>query len=228
MKETNENDLKQEAKDTVNEVKNNMKNINLKNEAELGKGYLKELVEKPISKMKQIANDKENKHLKTAILALVLWTLVLVISSLVSNISYFDYVEWMGLWYVIKNVLKNMLTSILAPVVSVMVMSGVIYFLNSKKSKPLTTVITTVITAKIPVILAKVIGLITLFASSAIKIVSPIAGILGVISTVLMFFGVKSLFEIEDDDNEAIKKFATVEGIFYIAAFVISFLGISI
>lgn len=228
MKETNENDLKQETLNTVNAVKDNMKNINLKNEAELGKGYLKELVEKPISKIKQIANDTDNKHFKTALLAVVLWTLVLVIRSIVNNIDYFDYIEWLGLWDVTKTVLKSMITSILVPAVSVIVMSGVIYFLNSKKSKPLTTVLTTVITAKIPVILAKVIGLITLFSSSASKIVSPISGLLGVISTVLMFFGVKSLFEIEDDNNEAIKKFAIVEAIFYIAAFVISFLGISI
>lgn len=228
MKETNENYLKQETLNTVNAVKDNMKNINLKNEAQLGKGYLKELVEKPISKIKQIANDIENKHFKTAILAVVLWTLVLVIRSIVNNIDYFDYIEWLGLWDVIKTVLKSMITSIITPAVSVIVMSVVLYFLNSKKSKPLTTVLTTVITAKIPVVLAKVIGLVTLFSSSASKIVSPIAGLLGVVSTVLMFFGVKSLFEIEDDDNEAIKKFVIVEAVFYIAAFLISFLGISI
>jgi len=51
--------------------------------------------------------------------------------------------------------------------------------------------------------------------------------ILSLLSTVLVFFRIKNLFE-EEDNNKAIKNFAVVMEIFYIAKFILSFLGLYI
>ena len=211
-------ELKEETINTVRNVKESVKSINFKEETEKSKGYLKELVENPVSKMKSIAKDKDNVFFKTAILALILWMAV----ELIDMITAVDF-DFSYLFDNIIMVLKTLIT----PVVSVIVLSVVIFLMNKENKKSLNCVITTVVTAKVPVILGDVIGLLSIISSSAYKLTNPISSILQVVSTVLLFFGIKYLFEIKEE-NDGVKKFAIVMTVFYIARFLISFLGIYI
>lgn len=211
-------DLKNETINTVKNVTETVKNINIKEETQKSKSYLKELVQDPTGKIQSISTDKENTYFKTAIFALIIWSAVALIDAIfIYNISFS---------YIMKNILKILLLTV-SPALSILTLSLIISVMNKKSKKSLNTIITTMITVKLPVILADVIGLLTLITSSASKLISPISGFLALLSTVLVFFGIKNLFEAEDN-NASIKNFATVLGIFYIAKFLFTFLGIYI
>lgn len=214
----NNNDLKNETINTVKDVKETVKNINIKEEAQKSKSYLKELMQDPIGKIKSIAEDKENKHFKTAIFAIIIWTVVALIDAITVYNTTFSY-----MMKSIVSILKLTIT----PILSILVLSIIVFVMNKENKKSLNTIITTIVTVKLPVILAEIIGLLSLISKSAYKITTPISGFLGIISTVLVFFGIKSLFD-EEDNNKAIKKFALVMGVFYIVKFVLTFLEIYI
>ena len=59
--------------------------------------------------------------------------------------------------------------------------------LNKEKKKSLTTMITAVTVAQIPVIISALISLINLLSSSAYKITSPISSLCSAISIVLTY-----------------------------------------
>lgn len=99
--------------------------------------------------------------------------------------------------------------------------------MNKKEKKPLTTIMTTVVAVKIPVVIGEIIGLLVYISSNASAITVPFAGFCRVVSIVLSYFGIKELMQ-EKEDGKFIKTFVIIQGIYYLAAFVISFLGIRI
>ena len=211
-------DLKNETINTVKNVKDTVKNINFKEEAKNGQNYLSELCKNPAEKIKDIANDTENRHFKTAILAIIIWTVIALIEAIsLYNISF---------EYFMKNIVDVILTT-LTPIISILVLSVLVMIFNKGNKKSLNTIITTITTAKLPVILGDLIGLLYIISSKSITITTPIANFLGVISTILLFFGIKDLYGTEDN-NKSIKEFALVMVGFYVIRFVLTYLNINI
>lgn len=211
-------ELKNEAGDTVKQVKETMKNVNVKEEAKVTKGFVMEMIKNPLDKIKEIANDSTNRHFKTAIVLVIIWAL----AALIGAIS-FKYFVWSN----IGKYLLNYIKTIIAPALLVVVMSLIIFVMNKKSKKSLVTVITTVVATKIPVIAAEIISLLTIISADMARITTRIGGLCSVISTVLLYFAIKYLNE-EDDDKAALKKFVIIEAIYKVASLVISFLGIYI
>ena len=235
MEENNQNnvnaeDIKKEAKETVNQVKDSFKNMNMKQETEKTKNYFSRFIKEPVTVIKEIAHDKSNSFFKTAIVLLVVWILVSVLVAIVNLItSLFSTIFNFGFEYVFQTIFRNILNivkSLIVPIISVAVLSASIYFTNSKHKKSFLTTAVTVMAAKIPVILAEIISILTIIPYAS-RITSPVSGLLGLISTVLTFFAVKELNDEESNDG-AVKKFLIVEGIYYIVKFVLSFLTIYI
>jgi len=81
--------------------------------------------------------------------------------------------------------------------------------------------------SKIPVIIASVISLLTIFSSSAYKITSPISSFASVISVILTYFTAKSIIG-EEQNSKFLKKFVVIEAIYYVCYVVVSLLGIYI
>ena len=211
-------ELKNETVETVKQVKESMKNVDVKEEAKATKGFVTEMFKNPLGKIKEIANDSSNKFFKTTIILLIIWVVAAFIGSI--NFKYFT-------WSAFGSILLGYIKTILAPIVSVIVMSLIIFLFNKKSKKSLVTVITTVVTAKIPVIIAKVIALITIFSFQVNVITSRITSLCSIISTVFMFFAIKDLTD-EKEDKSAFKVFVIVEAIYVVCSFLISYLGISI
>lgn len=235
MGENNQNnvnaeDIKKEAKETVNQVKDSFKNVNMKEETEKTKNYFTRFLKEPFTVIKEIANDKTNSFFKTAIVLLVVWIVVSVLIAVVGLItSLFSTISIWGFEYVFQTIFRNILNivkSLIIPIISVAVLSGAIYFTNTKNKKSFLTTAVTVIAAKIPVIAGEVISILTIIPYAS-RIVSPVSGLLGLVSTVLTFFAIKELNE-ENSNDEAVKKFLFAEGIYYIAKFILSFLTIYI
>lgn len=210
-------DLKNETINTVKDVKDTVKNINFKEEAKNGQSYLSELCKNPAEKIEDIANDTENRHFKSAILAIIIWMVIALIEAIsIYNVSF---------EYFMKNIF-NIILLIITPIISILVLSVLVMIFNKENKKSLNTIITTVTTAKLPVILGDLIGLLYIVSSKSTTITTPIANFLHVISTILLFFGIKSLYGTEDN-NKSIKEFALVMAGFYIVRFVLTYLNIS-
>ena len=81
--------------------------------------------------------------------------------------------------------------------------------------------------AKIPVVIAEIVGLLTIISSKITTFTIPFAGFCGILSTILLFFTIKDIVG-EKENKNIFWKFALIMGIYYIIDIVLSFLGIYI
>lgn len=211
-------ELKNETKEVISQVKENMKNVDIKEEAEATKGFIKELLKNPLGKINEIANDKSNKFFKTSIVLVIIWTVIELVSGLDTLFS-----GW-GKWY--QNIL-DFIKGGVSPIVSILTTSLILFWLNHKQKKSLTTYITTIATVKLPIIVANLVGLLTLISYKALIVTTIVYTYAELISTVLLFFAIKSLTN-EENEKNAFRKFAIFEAIWIAASFLISLLDIGI
>ena len=211
----NDGELKKQAAETIKETKEQMKNINFKEEAEKGKGLLSKLFGKPVETIKEIVEDNKNQFYKTALIIIIVWVVLILLNRIIDFIMY-NYYKF--------NVLAT-IKSMLSPILEILVMAIIIHVLNKDNKQPLTKSITAVSIAKIPLVVSTVLGYLTYISLNVRYITTPIASLLSVISTVFMFFVVKEMFK-EQENEKAFKLFIKVEVIYYIVAFAFSFLGI--
>ena len=186
-------------------------------EAQKGKGLISKLFSDPIQTIKETVKDETNQFYKTAVLLIVIWVAIIFLKEILRAITY-DY-------YTFK--LLSTLKLMISPVLKVLVMAIIIHGLNKDNKQSLMKAITTVTIAKIPVIISACLGFLTFISSRITYITNPISSLLSVISTVLMFFVVKEMFN-EKDNSKALKSFVKVEVVYYVVVFVLNFLGISI
>ena len=145
MEENNQNNqsnvnaenIKKEAKETVNQVKDSFKNIDMKQETEKAKNYFSRFLKQPIKVIGEIAHDKSNAFFKTAIVILVIWIVASLLNSVESVLSsLFTYgISGYSISYIFKTIFSSffsIIKSILTPIISIAVLSGIIYIMNNK------------------------------------------------------------------------------------------------
>lgn len=209
--------IKSEAKSTFNDAKETIKNVNFKNDAKVTSGYVSNLLKKPLETINEVANDSKNTKFKNALILVVLWLIVVLLKSIFG-------VHWISLGSNFLLVIKNLL----APLVGLFGFSCVLFFMQKgSKKKTLTTIVTTITTASTPLILASVLDVLTLFSYDISRITNPIIYFATVLSVVLVYFASKSILN-EESNSNFIKKFITVEAIYYVIYFVFTFLQIYI
>lgn len=213
-------ELKKEATDTVNQVKDTIKNVDIKKDSIETKGFVVEMFKNPLGKIKEIVDKDTSKYFTYGIIILAIW----VVARLINRSFSFSHI-W-GLSRVGSAILSILISGI-TPIVSVLVMSLIVFVMNTKNKKQLTTVITAIISASIPSVIASVVSILTIFGTKVSTITAPFASFCEVISTVLMYFTIKAIFGVEKN-SEFIKKFVLVQGIFYIVYIVLSFFEIYI
>lgn len=209
-------ELKREATDTIGQVKNTVKDIKIKDETLNAKNFVKDMVKDPISKTTEVSKDSENKFLKTSIFIVIVW---MAAKFLYSTLSYSKYSSF-G-----RNVL-SILKSTLSPLCIILALTLIIFILNKKHKKSLTTVLSTVVTVYSPMVIASVIHLLYLIDYNMAKITTPVTTLASFITVVLSYFAMKDIFE-EETELETFKKFVLVEVIYFVTAIIVSLLGIS-
>jgi len=212
----NTEELKKETVDTVGKVKSTMKDLKIKDETMNAKNFVKDMVKDPISKTSEIAKDKENSFLKTSIFILFAWVLV--------NCTY--YALSLGKYIFSGYGFKGLIITALSPLCIILGLSLIVFILNKKNKKSLTTVISTMVSAYLPTIVASIISLLNLINSNVYKITSPISMIATFITVILSYFAIKDIFE-EETELGTFKKFVLVQVIYFAVAFVVSYFGIS-
>lgn len=211
--------LKNETSATIEEVKQTMKQVNLKEDTVQAKGILIELFKNPIHKINEVANS-EGTFFKTAIILIILWS----ISALIQSVADWGSFKYFFTYHFLKNV-WSLLELVLAPTVGIVIISLIILAMNKSSKKSLTTIISTVTIARVPIIIASFVELLTIINSEMLKITTQFTGLCSVISSILLYFGIKKLYN-KEDDNTLIRTVIIIEGIYYIIKFGISFLGI--
>lgn len=230
--QVNAEELKKEAQETVKEVKEAVKNTNIKKEVNAVTEFIKNFFKNPIREIDNVSNSSKNQFLKLAIIILVIWLVAEFIGAVINVFQSYSLVSslYNSFGTFLKTSVNNIFSVIkivITPFISLALLCGIIYVVTKNSKKPFMNVVYSVAVAKIPVVLATVVGLLDIFGSQVYKILNPFTSLCSILSTVLVYFAIKSLSN-EKDNNVAIKKFAIVMGIFYIIKFVVSFFGIYI
>lgn len=216
----NTEELKSEASNTVNQVKDTIKKVDIKKDSVETKGFIVEMFKNPLEKIKDVTEDKKGKYLKYAIIVLVVWAAAKFLSRCFA----------IGWYWRPYNIFENMWSigvATITPLLSVLVMVLIAFILNKKNKKPLTTLISAVTIANIPTAVASVVSLLTIISSQVSLITIPFASLCSVISIVLTYFALKNIFG-EEKNTDFIKKFILIETLYYVVYIVLSLLKIYI
>ncbi len=219
-KKVNTEELKTEAQNTVNQVKDTIKNVNIKKDTEETKGFIGDVFKDPLAKIQEIATKNSSKFFKFALILVAIWVVANIVKQCFEANSLWGYF----------NFGKSMLSILLAaitPILIVLIMSLIIFVMNKNNKKSLTTVITVISVAKIPVIIASIVNLLTVISSEISKVTIPFSAFCSAISTVLTYFAAKSIIGTEKN-SDFVKKFILIEGIYYVAYIVLNLIGIRI
>ena len=198
--EINKEELKNETKETVNQVKDSFKNVDINKEAKETKGFVKEMLVAPFEKVERIAKGEEDAF-KKAMVLLVLNIAAVVIVALISVFKYSYGSFGSKIW--------NLIESAISPVLGIAVPAILILIMNKTNKKPLTTIISTLVVADLPSIVAALIDIVETILPRIYLVSSPISSALFAVSTVLTFFGMRTLFG-EGKEN-FITKFAGIQ-----------------
>lgn len=215
----NTEEIKSETVNTVNEVKETIKKVDVKKDTLETKGFVMDLFSDPLGKIKSIAEDNGNKFFKNALIVVIIWMVAVLIKQIFGTTNLWKY-------YGFKQFINIILTTI-TPAVGIIVMSVIIMIFNKENKKLLTQLITCITTARLPLAISSIVSLLTLINTSISAFTNPFSKFCNVISIILTYFVTKSIFA-EKENSKFIKKFILIEGIYYIAYFVLTYLGIYI
>lgn len=221
-------ELKNETKQTVEQIKETIKSTDLKKDSKAAKGFFSSFFKNPLEEVEKCASDNKSSFLKIAIITLLVWLIALFISQVFSIANRYIFGVYGSFSYFFRNLLPNILDIIkvlVAPIISIAVLSGLIYIFNKKKDKSFLTIASTIVLAHIPVVIADIVNLLVIFGSGISKITSHFSSFCSVLYTVLLFFAIKDLSG-ETENKSYFWKFALIMGIFYVVKFIFSYLGI--
>lgn len=205
--------LKNETKDTVNQVRDTLKNTDFKKDAEATKGFLKEMFADPFEAIRKVALGEEN-VLSKVVIIMILFMAASVLCAIISLMKYGKYSGF-------GNNLLSLVASVLNPVFYILVPAVIVLIFNKQNKKPLTTVICTLVVTSIPIVINNLIDVIEVLVTGASIVTSPISTMFSALATVFTYFGMKDLFE-EEEHVSFIKKYAIIK---LLAAFVLVILG---
>ena len=213
-------EIKSETKNTVNDVKSTIKDVNIKKDAKETSGFVSALFKNPLETLKSIANDSKNLKFKNALIVLIIWIAVIFIKLLFGS-------KWS--FHSLGSNLLNIITSLLEPICGIVTLVLIVYFFANGKSKKksFTTIITTLTAAVVPKVLVVVISLLNLLSRQFSIITNPLSSLASVISIVFIYFAMKFLSG-EEENSKFIRTFIKAQTIYFIVYFALSFLGINI
>lgn len=224
----NAEDIKKETTETVNQVKDAIKNADLKKDSKEAKGFFFSFFKNPLDEIKKATSSVDNKYIKIAIIVFVVWLALLLVSNVLSIATTYLFGTFGNFAYFFQNLFHNifgLVKTLFAPVISILVLSGLVYGFKKVKNRSFLTIVSSILIAKIPIVVSNAFYLLVLVSSHFTKVASNFTGFCNILSTVLLFFTIRDLLE-ENKNDSYFWKFALIMGIFYIVKFILSYLGI--
>lgn len=225
---TNTEEIKEEVKKEP-EKKVETKTATPKKDFSDAKKFFPNIFKTPYNEMKKVI-DKPKAFLVITLTAFITWVVVECIDAIIGIFRSYSYSYYPNLMSYISSSVSDMfsvLKALIIPVIIVALLSFIIYLLMQNKKKHYLTIVSAIIVAKIPVVLASILSLFSSISSEVSKITSSFSGFCSVVSTVLIYFAIKALYS-EEDDNKAIKTFFIAMAIYYGIALVLKFFNLYI
>lgn len=215
--DVNSKEIKDEAKNTFDDVKDTIKNVKFQSDAKETTNFVSRIFKDPLGIIKKTADDKGNSNLKHAILLICLWLIAILITSIYYEVG----MKFISAGTHFLNVIKRLIE----PIIGLGAMS-LIVLLNQKDSKKsLTTTFTTVAIASIPTILISVVEILGIFSTQFSYILTPLKSFASAVTIAFVYFAAKSLVN-EQENSKFIKTFIRIQLIYFVCYFVFQFLGI--
>lgn len=219
----------QEQSSAKKENKESTKNVDIKKEANEAKNFFVRFFKEPLSEMKKIVTTPKSVF-KIVLIILIAWVIFECLGSIISIAKSYTYSPYYTFSMFMRNSISDffeVFIAILIPVASVAALSFIIYLLMKDKKKNYLTIVTTIVVAKIPVVMASLLSLLGYINSQVRIITNSFSDFCLVISTVLVYFAIKALYN-EDDDNKAQRTFLITMAIYFAVVLVLSFFNIDI
>lgn len=224
----NAEDVKKETAKTVNQVRDAIKNADLKKDSREAKGFFFSFFKNPLGEIKKATSSADNKYVKIAIIIFVVWLSLLLVSNVLSIATTYLFGTFGSFAYFFQNLFHNifnLVKTLIAPIISILVLSGLVYGFKKVKNRSFLTIVSGILIAKIPIVVSNAFYLLVLVSSHFTKVSSNFTGFCNILSVILLFFVMENLLE-EDKNDSYFWKFALIMGIFYIVKFIFSYLGI--
>lgn len=212
------------------QTQNTFNNADVKREAKEATGFFSAFFKDPLGEVEKISKNPNNKYLKIAVIVLVIWLVVIFISNVLSTASIYLFGVFGSFSSFITHFFSkfwDVIKDLLAPIASIAILSALVYGFNKEKKKSFLHVASGITIAKIPVVIAEIVSLLTLISSKISTFTITFAGFCSILSTVLLFFTIKDIIG-EKEGKTFFWKFALIIGIYYAIKFVLSFIGIYI
>ena len=116
---------------------------------------------------------------------------------------------------------------ILVPILNIALLAFILYLLQRKQKKEFFSILITVTIAKVPIILASIVNLLTYINIDISSGTTAFYGLCSVLSTILIYFSIKHMFA-EEDENKVTKTFLIAMSIYYGISIILNFLNIYI
>ena len=218
--EVDKEELKNQTKDTVNQVKETVKNIDFKKDASATKGFVLEMIKNPASTIQTVVEEKEN-HFSSAIMLMICYIVASGLGGLVYLIKY------SGNEYSSYGVFDFLLT-IISPVLFILAITIAIILFGGKDKKSITTILSGVIIANAPRIIYELLVVINSIFGKVeliLYISSILQSTISFIAIALTFLAIKGLIKTENDDK-FIRKVAIIMAVAYAILKVLTICGL--
>ena len=227
---TNANtEVSKEQTSAKKETKESTKNVDIKKEANNAKNFFVRFFKEPLSEMKKIVT-KPKSVFKIVLILLIAWVIFECLGSIIGIAKSYTYSPYYTFSMFMRNSISDffeVFIAILIPVASVAALSFIIYLLMKGKKKNYLIIVTTIIASKIPVVIASLVSLLGYINSQVRVITNSFSDFCFVISTVLVYFAIKALYN-EEDDNKAQRTFLIAMAIYFAVILVLRFFNIDI
>lgn len=210
-------ELKNQTKDTVNQVKETIKNVDFKKDANATKGFVLEMIKKPYSTIKDVVSDKENRFANAVILMICFMVLSGV--GYIASVAFTKYLDFK---------FGTFLIDIISPLLYVLAFAVAVVLFGGKEKKSITTILSGLTIAYTPKVLSMLTGII--YSIVSVKIIGYINGIIvstaSFLSIALTFIAIDGLVTPGDDEDKTFRKVSVIVCVAFVILKVLTICGI--
>lgn len=198
--EFDKEELKNETKETVNQVKDTMKNVDINKEATATKGFLADMLVDPFEKVRRIATGEEEDFKQAIVLILIN-----IIAAALSALIYCFKSTYLGFF----NKIGYLVIAVVSPLLAIVIPAVLILMMNKTDKKPLPVILSALTVARVPSIIGCVLGILSTLFYKISFVVSPVTSTLALLTTVFEFFAIKEIFG--ENKESFLTKFVIIE-----------------
>lgn len=212
------------TKETVNE-----KTETVKKENNESKNFFPNFFKTPYDEIKKVAQSPKS-YFIIILVSFLSWIAANLIGGIISIVDHILNGYYSNILMYFKNSFDDILdlfVSILTPAIIISVLSLIIYLFMKNKKKNYLTIASTLIIAYIPVISASIVSLLGYINYNIAKLTNTYSSFCSVITAVLTYFAIKSLYS-EEDDNKSTITYLITMGIYFGFVFILKIFGLYI